>query len=195
MPSRSSRYLLLAGACGLLSSTVALTANAADEGTLEEVIVTAQMRAENVQDVPIAMTVVTPEQLAHAGFSDANDLSKIAPGAIVTQDQGTVSVTIRGIGDITNGSDTSVTANIDGEYLNGGRALATSLFDLERVEVLRGPQGTLYGRNSTAGAVNYVVRKPSNDFGANFSTSYGFDYNNVRADAGVTLPLRRSVPS
>jgi len=113
MPSRSSRYLLLAGACGLLSSTVALTANAADEGTLEEVIVTAQMRAENVQDVPIAMTVVTPEQLAHAGFSDANDLSKIAPGAIVTQDQGTVSVTIRGIGDITNGSDTSVTANID----------------------------------------------------------------------------------
>jgi iron complex outermembrane receptor protein len=193
MPSRSSRYLLLAGACGLLSSTVALTANAADEGTLEEVIVTAQMRAENVQDVPIAMTVVTPEQLAHAGFSDANDLSKIAPGAIVTQDQGTVSVTIRGIGDITNGSDTSVTANIDGEYLNGGRALATSLFDLERVEVLRGPQGTLYGRNSTAGAVNYVVRKPSNDFGANFSTSYGFDYNNVRADAGVTLPLTDGV--
>ena len=156
-------------------------------------IVTAQMRAENVQDVPIAMDVVTPEELARAGFSDANDLSKIAPVAIVTQDQGTVSVTIRGIGDLSDGGDTSVTANIDGEYLNGGRALAVSLFDLERVEVLRGPQGTLYGRNSTAGAVNYIMRKPGDEFAANFATSYGFEYNNVRADAGVSIPLTEGV--
>jgi len=190
---RPSRYRLLAGAFGLVSSTVALAASPENEGTLEEVIVTAQMRAQDVQDVPIAISVFTPEQLARAGFSDANDLSKIAPGAIVTQDQGTVSVTIRGIGDLSDGGDTSVTANIDGEYLNGGRALAVSLFDLERVEVLRGPQGTLYGRNSTAGAVNYVMRKPGDDFGANFSASYGFDYNNVRADGGVSIPLTDGV--
>ena len=106
-----SRRLLLAGACGLLSSTVSL---GAEESPIEEVIVTAQMRAESVQDVPIAMDVVTPEELARTGFSDANDLSKIAPVAIVTQDQGTVSVTIRGIGDLSDGGDTSVTANIDG---------------------------------------------------------------------------------
>jgi iron complex outermembrane recepter protein len=135
------------------------------------------------------MDVVTPEQLNRAGFSDANDLSKIAPIAIVTQDQGTVSVTIRGIGDVTAGSDTSVTANIDGEYLNGGRALAVSLFDLERVEVLRGPQGTLYGRNSTAGAVNYIMRKPGSRFAANASASYGANYQNARADGGVSIPI------
>jgi iron complex outermembrane recepter protein len=185
------RYLLLAG---VVSSTVSLAQNAGPEQTtLEEVIVTAQMRAEDVQDVPIAMDVVTPEELARAGFSDANDLSKIAPVAIVTQDQGTVSVTIRGIGDLSDGGDTSVTANIDGEYLNGGRALAVSLFDLERVEVLRGPQGTLYGRNSTAGAVNYIMRKPGDEFAANFATSYGFEYNNVRADGGVSIPLTEGV--
>src|SRR5678816_4336767 len=99
---RPSRYRLLAGAFGLISSTVALAASPEGEGTLEEVIVTAQMRAQDVQDVPIAISVFTPEQLARAGFSDANDLSKIAPGAIVTQDQGTVSVTIRGIGDLSD---------------------------------------------------------------------------------------------
>jgi iron complex outermembrane receptor protein len=185
-----SRHLLLAGACGLLSSTVSI---GAEEAPIEEVIVTAQMRAESVQDVPIAMDVVTPEELARTGFSDANDLSKIAPVAIVTQDQGTVSVTIRGIGDLSDGGDTSVTANIDGEYLNGGRALAVSLFDLERVEVLRGPQGTLYGRNSTAGAVNYIMRKPGDEFAANFATSYGFEYNNMRADAGVSIPLTEGI--
>ena len=97
-------------------------------------------------------------------------------------------MSIRGIGDVTAGADTSVTANIDGEYLNGGRALAVSLFDLERVEVLRGPQGTLYGRNSTAGAVNYVMRKPGEAFAGNLSASYG-DYAATRLDGGVSVPV------
>lgn len=135
MAFRRSHHLLLVASCWLVS-TAALAADSAtgEEGLLEEVIVTAQMRAQDIQDVPIAITVIKPAELARAGFTDANDLGKIAPSAMITQDQGTVSVTIRGIGDISDGGDTSVTANIDGEYLNGGRALAASLFDLERVD-------------------------------------------------------------
>ncbi|MEP7311223.1 MAG: TonB-dependent receptor [Pseudomonadota bacterium] len=194
MSTRITRSLLLAGAFGVASNIAAPADTAGGpDAALDEVVVTAQMRAQNVNDVPIAIDVMTPEDLARAGFSDANDLGKIAPVVIVTQDQGQVSVTIRGIGDVTAGSDTSVTANIDGEYLNGGRALATSLFDLERVEVLRGPQGTLYGRNSTAGAVNYITRKPGDKFAANVAASYGFDYDAMRLDGGVTFPLADGV--
>jgi iron complex outermembrane receptor protein len=187
MPTQISPKLLVASVCGILSTSAALAAAPAAP-VIEEVIVTAQLRAQDVQDVPIAIDVISPEQLANAGFKDANDLSKIAPVAQITQGQGTVSVTIRGIGDVTTGADTSVTSNIDGEYLNGGRALATALFDLERVEVLRGPQGTLYGRNSTAGAVNYIARKPGSELGGNGSISYG-NYSSVRADGGVNIPL------
>ncbi len=192
MPTQPSSNTLLAGAIAIALTTAAFAASAAEGPVLEEIIVTAQLRAQDVQDVPIAIDVISPEQLATAGFKDANDLGKIAPVAQITQGQGTVSVTIRGIGDVTTGADTSVTSNIDGEYLNGGRALATALFDLERVEVLRGPQGTLYGRNSTAGAVNYIARKPGSEIGGNGSISYG-NYNSVRADGGVDLPLTDSV--
>ena len=191
MPTQFSPKLLVASVCGILSTSAALAA-APGAPVIEEVIVTAQLRAQDVQDVPIAIDVISPEQLATAGFRDANDLSKIAPVAQITQGQGTVSVTIRGIGDVTAGQDTSVTSNIDGEYLNGGRALATALFDLERVEVLRGPQGTLYGRNSTAGAVNYIARKPGNELGGNGSLSYG-NYNSVRADGGLNFPISSGI--
>ncbi|MEQ1580225.1 MAG: TonB-dependent receptor [Steroidobacteraceae bacterium] len=191
MPTHISPKLLVASVCGILATSAALAAAPAAP-VIGEVIVTAQLRAQDVQDVPIAIDVISPEELATAGFKDANDLSKIAPVAQITQGQGTVSVTIRGIGDVTTGADTSVTSNIDGEYLNGGRALATALFDLERVEVLRGPQGTLYGRNSTAGAVNYIARKPGSEVGGNGSISYG-NYSSVRADGGVNIPVTGAI--
>jgi iron complex outermembrane receptor protein len=192
MRTQFAPKLLVASVCGILSTSAAMAAAPASAPVIEEVIVTAQLRAQDVQDVPIAIDVISPEVLANAGFKDANDLSKIAPVAQITQGQGTVSVTIRGIGDVTAGQDTSVTSNIDGEYLNGGRALATALFDLERVEVLRGPQGTLYGRNSTAGAVNYIARKPGNELGGNGSISYG-NYASVRADGGLNLPISSNI--
>ena len=139
------------------------------------------------------MEVVTADELANAGFNDANDLGKIAPAVQINQDQGTVKVTVRGVGTTSNdeAQDTSVVINIDGEYINRPNVLGSALFDMERVEVLRGPQGTLYGRNSTGGAVNFVTRKPGHDFGANASLSYG-NYNAVRADAGVDVPVSTS---
>lgn len=192
MSNFSHKSLLLAG-CGLAMLAVPAHAqeDAANENVTDDVIlVTAQNRTQDVQDVPIVMDVIGADEIASAGFSDANDLGKIAPAVQVVQDQGTVKITLRGIGTNSNdeAQDTSVVANIDGEYINRPNVLGVAIFDLDRVEVLRGPQGTLYGRNSTAGAINFITRKPGDVFAFNGSVSYG-NYNTVRADVGVDVPL------
>lgn len=193
MKIRNSSIGLLCGACALAYAAPAFAQAAADTSANEEIVVTAQNRVQSVKDVPITMDVVGGEQLQKSGFGSMNDIDKIAPVVMVNQDQGTVKVTIRGIGTNSNdeSQDTSVVANIDGEYINRPTVMGMAIFDLERVEVLRGPQGTLYGRNSTAGAINFITRKPGSTFGANGSISYG-NYNAIRADAGVDLPLGAS---
>ncbi|UVO53106.1 TonB-dependent receptor [Sphingomonas sp. SUN039] len=182
---------LLAGTCGLAISSAAFAQTPAPADTNDaEIVVTAQNRAQNVNDVPIAINVVSAEQLKAVGFGNLNDIDKIAPAVQLNQDQGTVKVTVRGVGTNSNdeSQDTSVVINIDGEYLNRPNALGSALFDIDRVEVLRGPQGTLYGRNSTGGAINFITRKPGKDFGVNATASYG-NYNAIRLDAGVDVPL------
>ncbi len=182
---------LLTGTCGLAMSSVAFAQTAA-EGSVDagEIVVTAQNRAQNVNDVPIAIDVVGADQLQSAGFGSMDDIADIAPVVQLTQDQGTVKITVRGVGTNSNdeAQDASVVVNIDGEYLNRPNALGVALFDIERVEVLRGPQGTLYGRNSTGGAINFITRKAGNDFGVNATASYG-NYDAIRVDGGVDLPL------
>ncbi|MEZ0244911.1 MAG: TonB-dependent receptor [Sphingomonas sp.] len=160
---------------------------AGDDGVI---VVTAQNRSQAVQDVPIAIDVIGGDELKEAGFSGVNDVSAIAPAVQLNQDQGTVKVTVRGVGTNSNdeSQDVSVVVNVDGEYINRPNVLGVSLFDMERVEVLRGPQGTLYGRNSTGGAINFIPRKPGKDFALDASASYG-NYNAVRIDGGVDLPL------
>jgi iron complex outermembrane recepter protein len=189
MNTTTIRRILLASACSFVM-TVPAFAQEATEADSGEIIVTAQNRDQNVQDVPIAIDVVGAEELRNAGFGGMNDVSKIAPVVQLNQDQGTVKVTVRGVGTASNdeAQDTSVVVNIDGEYMNRPDALSVAIFDLERVEVLRGPQGTLYGRNSTGGAINFITRKPGDDFGVNASASYG-NYDAIRLDGGVDLPL------
>jgi iron complex outermembrane receptor protein len=185
--------ILLAG-CGMSALSMPVYAQDAETETgspIDEnvIVVTAQNRSQDVQDVPIAIDVIGTEELAESGFRDVNDIDKIAPVTMINQVAGSVSITVRGIGTTGGGSqDNSVVTNIDGEWINSPTALNTALFDLERVEVLRGPQGTLYGRNATGGAINFITRKPGNDFGANASISYG-NYDSVRADAGVDIPM------
>jgi iron complex outermembrane receptor protein len=190
----SNRRPILLVSCALAAmSTPAFAQDAQAEDAVADdnvIIVTAQNRAQDVTDVPIAIDVIGGEELQNAGFSDMNDIADIAPVVQLNQDQGTVKITIRGVG--TNSADeaqdTSVVVNVDGEYINRPNALGVALFDMDRVEVLRGPQGTLYGRNSTGGAINFITRKPGKDFGVNASASYG-NYNAIRLDAGVDLPL------
>ncbi|MEP6869261.1 MAG: TonB-dependent receptor, partial [Novosphingobium sp.] len=196
----SSLSVLMIGG-SMLASTAAIAqtgvgqsgaAQAAD-ATVDDsniIVVTAQNRSQDVNDVPIAIDVVSGESLKKIGFSDMNDIDKIAPVVQLNQDQGTVKISVRGVGTTSNdeAQDTSVVINIDGEYINRPNIMGMSLFDMDRVEVLRGPQGTLYGRNSTGGAINFITRKPGKEFGANATVSYG-NYNAIRADAGVDLPL------
>lgn len=184
------RRVLLASVCCAATATPVWAQDADDTVDENVIVVTAQNREQNIQDVPIAIDVVGGEELKAAGFGSLNDISKIAPVVQLNQDQGTVKVTVRGVGTTSNdeSQDTSVVINVDGEYMNRPQALSVALFDVERVEVLRGPQGTLYGRNSTGGAINFITRKPGKEFGFNATGSYG-NYDAIRLDAGVDLPL------
>ena len=190
MPKTLYTRALLASACALSFALPAQAQQAAEEVDPNVIIVTAQNRAQNLNDVPIKIDVVSGEELQKAGFGSMNDVGKIAPVVQLNQDQGTVKVTVRGVGTTSNdeAQDTSVVVNIDGEYINRPNVMGMALFDIDRVEVLRGPQGTLYGRNSTGGAINFITRKPGKELGFNGAISYG-NYNAVRADAGVDLPL------
>jgi iron complex outermembrane receptor protein len=191
MKSHSIRRVLLASACTIVFASPALAQDAAEEeANPTEIVVTAQNREQSVNDVPIVIDVVGATALRDSGFGSMNDMSKIAPVVQINQDQGTVKVTVRGVGTNSNdeAQDTSVVVNVDGEYINRPQALGSALFDIERVEVLRGPQGTLYGRNSTGGAINFITRKAGNDFGLNASASFG-NYDAVRFDGGVDVPF------
>ncbi|NCP18990.1 MAG: TonB-dependent receptor [Erythrobacter sp.] len=154
------------------------------------IIVTAQNRSQDVQDVPIAIDVIGDEAIEDAGVTDFQDLTRIAPVLNITQDSNYTRVAVRGVGTNSNdeGQDQSIAVNIDGEYINRPNVLNLALFDIERIEVLRGPQGTLYGRNATGGAINFITRKPGNEFGVDINATYG-SFDHVKLEAGVDIPL------
>jgi len=193
MKLRTTTGILLATAASMALAAPAFAQaaqGAAETADTNEIVVTAQNRSQNVQDVPIAISVVTGKALADKGVTDFTSVQKVAPVLNITNDTNNTRVSVRGIGSLTNNEaqDQSIAVNIDGEYINRPTILNAAIFDLDRVEVLRGPQGTLYGRNSTGGAVNFITRKPGNAFAVNASASYG-NYNSVLVDGGVDLPL------
>jgi iron complex outermembrane receptor protein len=157
-----------------------------------DIIVTAQKRSQNVQDVPIAIDVLGAEQLEEMRITRPQDLQTATPGLLIQQFNGAnIKVSIRGVGsDSISGtqSSDSVAAHIDGFYLGFAAAAMARLFDLDRVEVLKGPQGTLYGRNASGGVINTITRAPGDTFGGNAEFSYG-SFNTVRWNAAVDLPI------
>lgn len=159
---------------------------------LEELVVTAQRRAEDVQDVPISLVAVSGASLERSGVRTTDDLQRMAPGlTIATVGSGFVSYTyIRGGGtnQVDTGSDPSVAYFVDEVYLGGSAGLQFDLFDIDHVEVLKGPQGTLFGRNAASGAISIVTRKPSRTPEGNITLEYG-NYNAVLVRGGVSGPL------
>lgn len=137
-----------------------------DDGALEEIIVTAQRRTASVQETPISMEAFNADKLQQRGVQGVQDLAANVPSMVIEPhplSASTLRITIRGVG-ITDSQvtqDPAVGIYLDGVYIARSSGLALDLADLERVEVLRGPQGTLYGRNTTGGAVNMVTRRPS----------------------------------
>ena len=128
-----------------------------------EILVTAQKREQALSDVSLAVTAVGAEQLADTGTSNIEALQNLVPSVSFGNDFNFAKLFIRGIGLSSSlpGVDPSVALHVDGAVVSLAQAQLGSMFDLERVEVLRGPQGTLYGRNATGGAVNLITAKPS----------------------------------
>lgn len=145
---------------------------------MDEIVITAQKKEQNLQDVGVAVTAYTGDQLRALGFTDSIDLIAQTPGLEASGFGGgaITSFIIRGIGqnDFTPNQEAPVALYIDGAYQSSNITNLFSLFDLERVEVLRGPQGTLYGRNATGGLVHYITAKPSQDsFGGYLDATVG----------------------
>lgn len=191
------RSLLSSSALGLvLVAAAPLTANAQAADTtesfgVEEVVVTAQKRAENVQDVPVSVTAFSGETLANAGVSDVRDLRRITANLNLTtsSQQTNTRVMIRGIGTAGNTAiEPSVAFFVDGVYVPRVGSLLAGLNDVASVEVLRGPQGTLFGRNASMGAVNLRTAAPTETFSAAVMGSVG-DYGRRRTSAVLNLPV------
>lgn len=160
---------------GLLAAT-AITAGAAQAQQLEEVVVTAQKRVESLQDVPISITAVSGDKMAEAGIFKIEDLQNLTPNLSMTETGISTQIYIRGIGTGNNqGFEQSVGQYVDGIYYGRQQLLRAPFLDLERVEVLRGPQSILFGKNSIAGALNMTTRKPTDEFEASIGGQYSPD--------------------
>lgn len=171
-----------------LCSQPVLAQDADDSAEQSEnvIIVTAQLREENVQDVPIAITALTGENIRNARIEDALDLQFNSPNVILSANR---NLTIRGVGSQSFGgsNDTNIGVLINGVFLQQGSTFG-EFFDLERVEVLRGPQGTLFGRNTTGGLINFVTRKPTDDFEGYVSAQVE-NFDGRRIEGAVNVPI------
>lgn len=156
---------------------------------IEEVIVTAQKRAENIRDVPISITALSEDFINDVGITDIGELSQFAPNLVINATPYTGFVAMRGLGSGNNkGFERSVALVIDGVYYGRQDYLFEALTDVSRVEVLRGPQGTLFGKNAIAGALNVTSGEPSSEFTGKVSW-LGGDFNRRRLQAAVGGPL------
>ena len=177
-----------------IASLLAADISAQDsQPVFEEVLVTAEKRSESLQDLSQAITVLTGEDLDTRQVTSFVDLSAIAPGVNIAKNEGFKTViTIRGVGNEANQNaiaNPSVSYHLDGIYVASPFALQTDFLDLERIEVLRGPQGTLFGQNSTGGAINVITTAPSLDSSFGKADLTLGDYGLVKARAAYNLPL------
>ncbi|PXA86865.1 TonB-dependent receptor [Nostoc sp. 3335mG] len=160
--------------------------------SVDEIIVTAQKRSENLQNVPIVVTTVTRQLLQDTGVKDIKDLALLAPGLLVTSTTSEASTTarIRGIGTVGDnaGLESSVGVVIDGVYRPRNGVGFGDLGNVDRIEVLKGPQGTLFGKSATAGVINIITAAPKNKFGIDAELETG-NYGDIGGSAEITGPI------
>ena len=182
--TRLAKGVLLTTTALVMSSTPAFAqdqskAEVAGSQKLNEIVVTAQKREQNLQEVPIAISAIGAQKLEQLQIVDTRDISGLAPN--VTAVQGTTSnsaaiISIRGLtsgGSESFGLDATNALYLDGIYIARNGAAGLDVAEIERVEVLRGPQGTLFGRNSTGGAISFITKQPDNEFGVRAEAGYG----------------------
>jgi iron complex outermembrane receptor protein len=172
---------------------------AAEQGTaiglqVEEILVTAERREETVQRTSLALSVLRAEQLKVGGVTQANDLASLVPGLTISNAGGIVQTYLRGVGSFATDAraEPSIAYNLNGVYIARPAGIGSVFFDLDRVEVLKGPQGTLYGRNASGGAINIITNKPKFEFGASALVEGG-NFSDINGQGYVNVPLSDTV--
>ena len=182
--------LALAGAAQAQEVDPAAVEETVETATTNEIVVTATRRAEGLQDTAVAVSAFDDEALAARSIQSVEQIAALAPGVQIATYQGDTSIFIRGIGTpvIIAGSDSATATYLDGVYLSRAAAIGPAFMDVDRIEVLRGPQGTLYGRNATAGAVNLITKDPTDYFTGEAKLIYG-NYDRIRAFGAIGGPI------
>ena len=185
-------------ALGALVCTPALAADetptapaAGEPAGLEEIVVTAEKRETTASKTAISMSVLSSEEIQAQGVRDISSLAQVDPTLQFDQSSSDATIlTIRGVSsrDTTEIGDPAVPVGIDGFFMDRTYAVGEATYDLQRVEVLRGPQGTLYGRNAIGGVVNFITNEPTKDYEGTASVTYG-NYNQIDTTGAVNLPL------
>ncbi len=198
--SRRAAFLISAGLTGVLYPAGASAQVGAPEeqqqnsGGLEEIVVTAQKRGENLQSVPVAVSAITASGAQERGVSSTLDLQQVVPNLTIAHSGQSPAIFLRGVGtqNTTAGEESSNSVYVDGVYYSALPASLLSLNNIERIEVLKGPQGTLFGRNATGGLLHIITKEPSRTTEANASIGYG-NYETVEAQSYVTGPLSETL--
>jgi len=185
---------LLVSSVSLLATAVSVEANDAGIHTLEEIIVTATRRSESLQDTGVTVSALSESGLANRSVHTIEEASAFIPAVHIAAYQGDSTIFIRGIGTpaIVGGSDSSTATYVDDVYYSRAAAIGPAFFDVERMEVLRGPQGTLYGRNATGGALKIITKGPTEEFEGETRAIYG-DYNRVNLSGAISGPISDTV--
>ena len=197
MTNKFVELMLCIGALGfasLASAQSVATAESASEGHLEEIVVTANKRAENAQKVPVAISSVTSASLEEAGVHSTADLAQTVPGLTIQNSFDGMQPHLRGIGTtaISSGNESSVATYIDGVYVANMSGALLELSNIAQIDVLKGPQGTLFGRNADAGVIQVRTKDPVQDFHFDVSATYG-NYQTASTNLYVTGGLSSTV--
>jgi iron complex outermembrane recepter protein len=182
--------ILIAARAGAQSAATPPAASAAGD-SLTEIVVTAARREETLQKTSLAIVAATGAEVREAGVVQVTDLSKLVLGINVGMNGGSSQIFVRGVGDASANalSNPGVAFNVDGVYVGRPEAVNSNFFDVSRLEVLKGPQGTLYGRNSSGGAINLITNSPTFD-GVNGTLNVeSGNYNLFRVDGAVNVPI------
>ena len=190
----------LAMAITLAAGTYATTSFAqeapSEGGTkrLEEVLVTAQKRIESIQDVPLSVTAVSGDKLNDSGIENIEDLTVMLPNIHFTETGISTQVRVRGVGsDNSQGFEQSVGMYVDGIYYGRAQLFRSPMMDMQRAELLRGPQSTLFGKNSIAGALNLTTARPTEELEGRLSISHGFEFNQQEINGVISGPITDEV--
>jgi len=193
-PSRFGRGLAVVVVSAAVTAALAANAARAQEGNpgdLVEVTVTAQKRAQSLQDVPISMAVIGGEELINRSIKSFEDFSTLVPNFTVVRTPGAQAIFMRGIGSGPGSPslDQSVVMFVDGIYGGRARQFMTPFLDVQRIEVLRGPQGALVGKNTSAGAINIVAARPTDSFEGQLAAEYDFDLEGPTLNGVISGPV------